>query len=130
MEDSKAVKEYFAQQAGHGLNVFSGVSRQRGYGLESLLSKGLSMATPFMKKAANRVGKSLLTTGLSLASDILSEKNMKSTATRRLKEVGTDLLAYTVSYLAPKPAKKAVKRKRSTSSRRKGKRTRSDGIFS
>lgn len=124
-EDPKAVNEYFSTQIGHGMNVYAGVPRQRGYGLGSILSRGLSMATPLLKKGATHVGKSLLNTGLNVAADVLDGRNIKSAASDRLKETGVNLLSDTVSYLAPKPPRKAVKRKKSTSSKKSSKRTRS-----
>ena len=124
-EDPKAVNEYFSHQVGHGMNVYAGAPRQRGYGLGSILSHGLSMATPLLKQGAKHLGKSLLNTGLNVATNVLSGKNIKSAVANTLKETGANLLSDTVSYLAPKPPKKAVKRKKSASSRRSTKRSRS-----
>jgi len=128
-EDQKTVDDYFPQQVGHGVNVFSGVPRQRGYGLGSILSRGLSLATPLLtkqlaKREGKHLGNTLINAGLGMAADVLAGKSLKSSAASRLKSTGKSLLSDTVTYLAPKPSKKSRKRKAPSSSVKKGKRAR------
>lgn len=116
--------QYFRSQSQHGgsMNAFSGATRQKGYGIGSLISKGISMATPLLKEGAKHIGKSLLSKGTdlvgNLAEDYLSGKNMQASLKGQLKDAKTGLVRDAVTYFAPKANKTSVqKRKRSTSSK-------------
>jgi hypothetical protein len=122
--------QYFKLQSGGNLNVFSGATRQRGYGIGSLISRGLSLATPILKEGAKHVGKALLSTGANvvgnIAEDVLSGENFKSSAKSNMKLGGDTLLKNAVAYFAPKPNKKPVRKRRAPTSTKGSKRKRAE----
>ena len=58
-------EDYYVQQAGRGMPVFTGARHQRGYGLGNVIKGVFRSAVPLLKQAAltgfKEVGKSLLT---------------------------------------------------------------------
>jgi hypothetical protein len=128
-------ERYFSQQSGGNMNVFTGSTRQRGYGIGSIISKGISWATPILKEGVKHVGKTLLSTGAevvgNVADDFLSGRSVKTSARQNLKKGGQDVMREAVAYFAPKPNKKASRKRSKTTSPKavKGKRVKKD-IFS
>ena len=96
-------------QVGNGaMAYFHGAPVQRGYGLGGLLSGLWRSAVPLLKRGAKAVGKTLLSSGMDVAGDVLSGKNLKTSVKSRAKEA-TDQLT-----------NQAVKRVQNTLSRQNG----------
>ena len=60
-------KNYYLNQAGHGIPVYRGAGLQRGHGLGSILGGLLRSAAPLMKSAAKTIGREALNFGVGLA---------------------------------------------------------------
>jgi hypothetical protein len=75
--------DYYVDQAGNGsLPVFQGVRGQRGHGFGSVLSGLFRSAAPMLK----RIGKTALTTGAQIASDLLGGKSFSESARSRVRQ--------------------------------------------
>lgn len=85
-------EDYYLQQAGSGLPVFSGVESQRGHGLGSILGGLLRSATPLLKIFGKKLGQQGLKSGLQVATDVLSGANPKEALKRRAKEGALSLI--------------------------------------
>ena len=91
--DSRSYEDYYVTQVGGGLPVFVGARVQRGHGLGSLFGGLIRSAMPLIKRGALALGKGALKTGLGVAGDVLSGQSIKSSAKRRLKETGKDMVS-------------------------------------
>ena len=89
---SRAYEDYYVRQVGEGLPVFVGARVQRGHGLCSLFGGLIRSAMPLIKRGALALGKGALKTGLGVAGGVLSGQSIKSSAKRRLKETGKDMI--------------------------------------
>jgi hypothetical protein len=95
-EESKDVyQNYYSNQVGHGIGVFSGSTIQRGGGIGSFLSSVSKSILPLLKSGAKSTlpmlksaGKELISTGASIARDVLQGQNVKHSAGNRFKNVG------------------------------------------
>lgn len=130
---------YYKSQAGGNLPYFTGSTIQSGHGIGSMLAKVFKgTVLPMMKQGAKTVGKELLNTGLSVASDVISGKNFKSSAKRNLQNSGKTLLNnLTNSLINQKPSRKRktnqrphAQNKSKTSHRHNKKRKLGSDIFS
>ena len=74
-------KKFYLDQVGNG-NAFQGAAMQRGYGLGGILGGLFRAATPLLKQGAKVIGKRMLRTGLDIAGDALSGRNVKHSAKR------------------------------------------------
>lgn len=81
-------EEYYLQQAGSGLPVYSGVRSQRGHGLLSGLAR---MAIPLLKQSGKTLLKEGFRTGANILGDVLLGRNIKSAAQQRMKQGGQRL---------------------------------------
>ena len=117
---------YEYEQAGGELPAYAGRAMM-GKGLGNVFGGLLRAAAPVLKKIGTTVGKRALKAGVSVASDLLGGKNIKSSLKRRAPEVGGELLGDLASVMSspPKRAKKSPRKKvrrstRSGLSRRAG----------
>lgn len=78
--------DYYLNQGGQGLPVFTGYSGQRGHGLGSLLSGLFRSAMPMIKRGLATFGRHALKTGLEIANDVAGGENLKHSAKRRVTE--------------------------------------------
>ena len=80
-----------------------------GKGLGNVFGGLLRAAAPVLKKIGTTVGKRALKAGVSVASDLLGGKNIKSSLKRRAQEAGGELLGDLASVMSspPKQAKKS-----------------------
>jgi hypothetical protein len=155
-EESKDVyQNYYANQVGHGIGVFSGSTIQRGGGIGSFLSSVSKSVLPLLKSGVKSTlpllksaGKELINTGASIASDVLRGQNVRQSAGDRFKNVGknigSNLLNNLVSNinsppnggynsggeddrlaLPPRPSK----RRRRQNTTKRSKRAKSDTLF-
>ena len=75
--------DYYVNQAGNGsLPVFQGNRGQRGHGFGSVLSGLFRSAAPMLR----RIGKTALTTGAQIASDLLGGKSFSESAKSRVRQ--------------------------------------------
>lgn len=107
-------ENFYMNQNGNGLSVHKGVLQRGGASIGGLFKGLLKSAMPVVKSA----GKSLLKTGLNVASDVLSGKNFKQSAKKRFKGAAGDILSSVASTInnpstasSPSPRKKGRKRK-------------------
>ncbi|KXJ07521.1 hypothetical protein AC249_AIPGENE8474 [Exaiptasia diaphana] len=86
-------KSYYLKQAQHGGNLpaFHGARFQRGYGIGTFLKGLFRSAVPFIKDGAKATGKTALSTGLNIASDVMSGRDMKSSARTRALQAKNSL---------------------------------------
>jgi hypothetical protein len=89
---TKPLEEYYLRQTGDGLPYYSGAPLQRGYGLGGIFGSIFRTIFPFLKQGAKTVGKELMKTGVSIASDVVSGENVKTAAKRRFQETGRTLV--------------------------------------
>ena len=99
--------DYYEKQIGHGLTVFKGRRTQRGHGFFGGLLKS---AMPLLKNVGKAVGKRLLSTGRSLATDLFAGKNFKDAVKSRLKDTASDLLGNVTEGLGAALGRKSRKR--------------------
>ena len=120
-------KNYYINQAGHGIPVYRGSGIQRGHGLGSILGGLLRSAAPLMKSAAKTIGREALNFGVGLAKDALSGEDVKTSAEKRGRLLGTNLLDSVVQ-----PQQRSKKRKTVGNKRRQpkpNKKRRQEDIF-
>ena len=122
--DPAHYKKFYLDQVGNG-NAFQGAAIQRGYGLGGILGGLFRAATPLLKQGAKVIGKRMLRTGLDIAGDALSGRNVKHSAKRRLMQAGRELVSGATSS---RHIKRKATRRRAISSRAKRQR-RSPDIF-
>ena len=88
----KLYDDYYGQQVGHGLPVFTGGRSYRGHGLGSLLA-GLGRAVvPLLKRGGQALLKEGARTGLQIVSDVASGHRVGTALKRRSAEAGKRLL--------------------------------------
>ena len=90
---SRAYEDYCVRQVSEGLPVFVGATVQRGHGLGSLFGGLIRSVMPLIKRGALPLKKGALKTGFGVAGDVLSGQSIKSSAKRRLKETGKDMIS-------------------------------------
>jgi hypothetical protein len=81
-----------ASQVGYGLDGFHGSRYQRGAGLGSFFRSLFRMAVPVFKSAASHVGKQALSTGASIASDLVNGRSLGEAAEEHGRTGVTNLL--------------------------------------
>ena len=77
-------RRYYQSQAGSGLSdirIFKGFPYQRGYGIGAFVRL---LGVPLL----HFLGRPLLSTGMSIRSDMIAKKNIKESVKQRLKEGG------------------------------------------
>lgn len=84
-------------QHGGNLPAFHGARFQRGYGIGSFLKGLFRSAVPLIKDGAKAIGKTALSTGLNIASDVMSGRNIKSSARTRALEARDSLKKKAIS---------------------------------
>ncbi len=89
---TKPFEDYYTRQAGGGLPYYTGAPLQRGYGLGGIFGSLFRTIFPFLKQGAKTVGKELLKTGVSIASDVVNGQNVKEATKRRFEEAGKVLV--------------------------------------
>ena len=98
-------KNYYINQAGHGIPVYKGTGLQKGHGIGNIFSGLFRSAAPLLKSAAKAIGREALNFGVGLARDALSGDNIKTAAEKRGRMLGTNLLD-TVSQPPRQPTQK------------------------
>ena len=128
-------EDYYLRQAGNGLPVFVG-GRMRGRGIGNVLGGLARMFIPVLKRTGKTLLKHGLRTGVDVLGDVVLGEDIKSSASRRIRQSGSRLLNQASRSIAPQtlppgqPARqRGVKRKRGSkphqSKRRATKRKRS-----
>lgn len=110
-------KNFYNQYGGSSIPIFSGAKTQIGYGLGGIFGSLLKAALPVIKRGATSLGKTAIKTGINIAKDGLSGKNIKQAVSKNLKEAGKDVLSDSLSGISnflspPKNTSKSNKRKR------------------
>lgn len=124
----RAYRDYYNDQHGNGLAVFRGVTTQRGHGIGGLLSGLLRGAAPLLKSGARTIGKELLTSGVGIASDLLSGDSFASSGKRRMSQAGRRLLDNLSSGVGverrtfPESSRKRAPKRKSKGTKKSGKR--------
>ena len=113
----------FYNQTGYGLPVFIGGMRGRGLG--SVLSGLFRSAIPLLKKSGKAILREGLSTGLRVAQDVASGKNLKSAVKRRAKGAGERLLKKAVRQFDDTPRPPGIPVKRIQNRKRKRQRSQS-----
>lgn len=101
--DPKLYENYYVNQAGNGLPVFSGARVQRGHGLGNIFSGLVKAAMPLVKSGVKALGKHGLKTGIQIAEDVLSGQKPKRAIQRRTKKAGSQLLDSALHQFIPGP---------------------------
>lgn len=82
-----AYQKYYMGQVGSGMpGIFIGARNQKGHGIGSVLSGLFRSAAPILKKGLASLGKSALSTGLNIATDVLEGKNAGDAARQRVSQ--------------------------------------------
>ena len=122
IEAESLYKSYDAEPT---IPIYAGSRYQKGHGIRNIFSGLLKAALPLVKKGALSLGKTALKTGVNIAQDSLSGKDLKSTLKDNLRLAGKDILSKSTAYITEKQSNKSRKRTRSTvTSKAKAKRKR------
>ncbi len=100
-----------AAQSGHGMVGFRGTAYQRGGGFGSLIGGLLKSFLPVAKTIGKTVGKQALRTGVEVAADALSGRNLGQSFEERGKAGAVKLLAKGAKRLEGKQQKRKTKKK-------------------
>lgn len=113
-------------QKGRGLPVYTGrVIIQRGGGIGDIFRSIYRFLQPLLESAAKSIGKEVLNTGASIASDVIGGSSFKESAKTRLKEAGGNL----VNKILQRGRGYKRKRKRKSSRKRVKRRRITPDIF-
>lgn len=88
----KQYDDYYANQMGHGMPVFTGARLQRGHGLGNVLSSVLRMAMPLVSGAMT-LARQGLKTALKVAGDVMRGRKPRQAVKQRAKQAGQQLLS-------------------------------------
>ena len=102
--DSKFYEDYYVNQAGFGLPVFIGGKSYRGRGLGNLLGGIGRTLLPLLKKGGRALLKEGTKTGLQIAQDVLSGREVKSSIKKRARLAGKRMLDSAVSSVVGRAA--------------------------
>lgn len=91
-ESQRYYHKYYTDQVGHGLNVFKGSTIHKGHGIGSFVGSLFRSTLPLLKSAGKTLGRELLRTGTSVATDALSGVDIGQSLAERSKESGVNLL--------------------------------------
>ena len=131
-ESQQYYNNYYANQVGNGLGVFSGTTIHKGAGIGSLIGSIFRKTMPLITKGAKTIGKQLVQTGLNIASDAMQGENVKSSAEKNFKTAGNNLLsALADSFsnpIAPTQSKKRA-RKRPAKTTKANKKRKTSTLF-
>lgn len=111
---SQLYDDYYKRQSGGEIPVFIGRRHQRGHGIGSLLG-GLfrRFVVPFIRDNAKKVGLNLLKTGVNIAGDAISGRNIKESVKdhipRGLKRTAEDLDWQSAHPIASKVGPQLIK---------------------
>lgn len=120
---------YYVQQAGNGLDVYGGVSSQKGHGLGSILGGLFRGAMPILKNVGKVLGKKILSSGLAVANDVASGVNVKKSLKRRATEGALSLLGPEQSNKRSRATDKPISSRKNAGGRRRKKRLINRDIF-
>jgi hypothetical protein len=107
-------EEYYSNQGGNGMAIFSGYPGQRGHGLGSMLSGFFRSAMPMIQRGLATFGKQALKTGAQIVGDFASGANLRDSAEMRGREA-IKTLADKASHALSQEGSGARRRKRKSS---------------
>ena len=88
----KLYEDYFTNQVGHGLPVFTGSRNYNGYGLGSILAGIGRAVVPLLRSSGKAILSETAKTGMRVAQDVLSGQNIRSSIKQRAGQAGKNLL--------------------------------------
>ena len=106
------------QIGGMNIPIYAGSKIQKGHGLGAIFGNLLKSALPVIKQGAISLGKTALKTGLGVAHEALSGKNVKQALKDNSQRAGRDILQQAIKSTTQttKRSNKRKKRKVSTPS--------------
>lgn len=116
MDTAKFYEQYYVNQVGDGLSVYSGRTIMDGDGLGSIFSGIARAVGPTLKGFAKSAVKSVGRQAVNVVKDLASGRNLKDSAMNGLYGLGTDVADELVEVIDS-----GVKRKRATPKRKKSK---------
>ena len=117
--DSKLYDDYYLDQVGNGLPVFTGARVQRGHGLGNVFSGLIRAAMPLMKSGMKLLGKHGVKTGMQIAGDVLSGQNPKRAVRQRAKQAGTEIVHDALRQFMPGPPGQPSRSRQQTATKRR-----------
>lgn len=123
-------QDYYNNQIGHGLSVYTGKTVMDGSGIGSMFSGLLSRALPVLKSAGKTVGKRLLASTANIARDALAGENIAESAKKRFRLAGEDLLGTAASSLMRNNSKRKVVKRKVKKPRKRNQKGNGGDIFS
>lgn len=114
-----------AAQSGHGMVGFRGTPYQRGAGFGALFGGLLRSILPVAKTIGKTVGRQALRTGVEVAADALSGRNLGEALEERGKAGAVTLLAKGAKKLGGRKKKRKQQKGRGLGSRPRNKKTKS-----
>ena len=125
--NSRIYDEYYSHQRGNGIPVYIG--GMRGGGLGNVLNGLFRAAVPLLKKGGKAVLREGVSSGLKVAQDVLSGKNLKSSLKRHAHASGKRLYNKAIGEFTAPPGQPAHKRKRRSGIKlkKRGKKSKSFG---
>ena len=106
--NSRIYDEYYSHQRGNGIPVYIG--GMRGGGLGNVLNGLFRAAVPLLKKGGKAVLREGVSSGLKVAQDVLSGKNLKSSLKRHAHASGKRLYNKAIGEFTAPPGQPAHKR--------------------
>ena len=110
--DQNVWEDFFLEQflqTGHGISVFRGTKYQRGAGLGSIFGGLFKSLLPVVKSVGKAVGKQALHTGLNVATDALSGRNVGESIQEHSRAGAAQLLDQAKGRINPGPKRKKRK---------------------
>lgn len=96
----KVYEDFYCSQGGHGLPVFVGGRNQRGYGIGSFFSGLGRMVLPWLKTGGKALLREGVSTGLHVANDALSGRNLGESIKDRASSAGKRLLGQAIDHIS------------------------------
>ena len=118
----KLYEDYYVNQVGHGLPVFTG-GGHRGHGFGNLLAGIGRAVVPLLKRGGKALLKEGARTGFRVAKDVLTGQRVGSSLKRRAGQAGARLLGQAVSSVTSQ-ARKRIKTSRASSGKQSQQRRR------
>lgn len=106
--NAKLYNDYYNNQSGYGLPVYTGGMRGRGLG--SVLSGLFRAAVPLLKKGGKALLKEGVSSGLQVANDVLAGTNLKKAVKKRAQGSGRRLLKRAIGQFNAPPGEPVAKR--------------------
>ena len=110
--NQKLYEDYYFSQSGNGIPIFIGGRSQKGHGIGSFFSGLGRMVLPWIKTGGKALLREGLSTGLQVANEALSGRNIGESLRDHSKAAGQRLLQSAAAHMRSNQSGSGVRRKR------------------